>query len=193
MIHRKKANSTQKFERGPAARPRAPPQNQNPVLSRNQPNTSSKAAAAAAAAAPRRRSPGESRAIRRIQGIRGQPLAAHSHGNSFSGSEAAHRAAARRNPRITACARLPSGATQPPIATAKPEGTIPPSRRPQSVLRGPSEGEEATKKLLAIGSEEDKLPSPPRHEENSACGRAGAVWRATRARELANAQQPPRA
>ena len=32
------------------------------------------------------------------------------------------------------------------------QGTYPPSRRPQLVLRGPSEGEEATKKLLAIGS-----------------------------------------
>ena len=32
------------------------------------------------------------------------------------------------------------------------QGTYPPSRRPQSVLRGPSRGEEATKKLLAIRS-----------------------------------------
>jgi hypothetical protein len=55
------------------------------------------------------------------------------------------------------------------------QGTNPPSRRPQLVLRGPSEGEEATKKLLAIGSEPRKLPSPPRHEEKLACGHAGAA------------------
>ena len=124
--------TAQKFERGPAARPRAPPQNQNPVLSQNQPNTSSKPPPPppqrAAPQPPQHRagaSPGESRAIRRIQGIRDHPLAAHSHGNSFSGSEATHRAAARRKPRITACSRLHSGATQPPIATAKGQ-----SRRP---------------------------------------------------------------
>ena len=64
-------------------------------------------------------SPGESRAIRRIQGIRDHPLTARNHGNGFSGREAAHRATTRRNPRITACARLHSGTTQPPIATAK--------------------------------------------------------------------------
>ena len=71
------------------------------------------------------RSLGRSRASKRIQAIRDHPLAAHSHGNSFSGSEAAHRAAAGRNPRITACARLRSSATLPPIATAKGQ-----SRRP---------------------------------------------------------------
>ena len=71
------------------------------------------------------RSLGRSRASKRIQAIRDHPLAAHSHGNSFSGSEAAHRAAAGRNPRITACARLHSSATPPPIATAKGQ-----SRRP---------------------------------------------------------------
>jgi hypothetical protein len=55
------------------------------------------------------------------------------------------------------------------------QGTYPPSRRPQLVLRGPSEGEEATKKLLAIGSVKRKLPSPPRHQEKPACGRAGTA------------------
>ncbi len=43
------------------------------------------------------------------------------------------------------------------------------------MLRGPSEGEEATKKLLAIGSVKEKLPSPPRHQEKVACGQAGAA------------------
>ena len=51
------------------------------------------------------------------------------------------------------------GSTLAPAATAANpsarnacQGTNPPSRRPQSVLRGPSRGEEATKKLLAIRS-----------------------------------------
>jgi hypothetical protein len=47
-------------------------------------------------------SPGESRAIRRICRSRDQNLAAHDHGNSFSGSEATHWASARRNPQISA-------------------------------------------------------------------------------------------
>ena len=41
------------------------------------------------------------------------------------------------------------------------QGTSPPSRRLQTVLQGSSRGEEATKKLLAIGSAlKGKLPSP---------------------------------
>ena len=51
------------------------------------------------------------------------------------------------------------GSTLAPAATAANpsarnacQGTYPPSRRPQSVLRGSSRGEEATKKLLAIRS-----------------------------------------
>ena len=62
-----------------------------------------------------------------------------------------------------------------PTANRHCQGTIPPSRRPQLVLRGPSEGEEVTKKLLAIGSVKRKLPSPPRHQEKPACGQAGAA------------------
>ena len=67
------------------------------------------------------------------------------------------------------------------------QGTNPPSRRPQLVFRGPSEGEEASKKLFAIGSVKRKLPSSPRHEENSACERAG-VYGARAHRKLASAQ-----
>ena len=72
------------------------------------------------------------------------------------------------------------GSTLTPAATAANssarnacQGTYPPSRRPQSVLRGPSRGEEATKKLLAIRSvPKGKLPSPSRYP---ACGcRCGA-------------------
>jgi len=54
------------------------------------------------------------------------------------------------------------------------QGTNPPSRRPITVLRGSSGGEEATKKLLAIGSVKGKLPSPPRHEEKPACNKGAA-------------------
>ena len=46
-------------------------------------------------------------------------------------------------------------------------GTNPPSRHPQLVLRGHSEGEEATKKLFSIGSVKRKLL-----KEKSACERA---------------------
>jgi hypothetical protein len=49
-------------------------------------------------------SSGASRAIHRIPRIRDHPLAAHDHGNSFSGSRARHWSIARRNPRISACA-----------------------------------------------------------------------------------------
>ena len=45
-------------------------------------------------------SPDESRAIRRFCRIRGHPLAARDHGNSFLGSEAKHSATAWRNPPI---------------------------------------------------------------------------------------------
>ena len=49
-------------------------------------------------------------------------------------------------------------------------GTNPPSRHPQLVLRGHSEGEEATKKLFSIGSVKRKLL-----KEKSACERAGTA------------------
>jgi hypothetical protein len=50
------------------------------------------------------------------------------------------------------------------------QGTNPPSRRPQSVLRGSSRGEEASKKLLAIRSVHNRqTPVASRHEENPAC------------------------
>ena len=111
----------------------------------------------------------ESRAIQRMQGICAHLQIAHDHGNSFSGSEAAHRATTERNLRINACTGLHCGATPPPIATAKGQPAV---QAPQWVLRGPNEGERAAKKLFAIGSVKRKLPSHPRHEENSACERA---------------------
>ena len=89
------------------------------------------------AAAPRRAacrhsaasaSPGESRAIQRIHGIRAHPQTAHDHGNSFSGSEAAHRATTEHNLRINACTGLHCGATPPPIATAKGQTRRPGAR-----------------------------------------------------------------
>ena len=70
-------------------------------------------------------------------------------------------------------------ATPPPIATAKGQPAV---QAPRWVLRGPKEGERATKKLFAIGTVKRKLPSPPRHEENSACERAGVSARAHRKR-----------
>ena len=111
--------------------------------------------------------------------IRAHPQIAHDHGNSFSGSEAAHSATTERNLRINACTGLHWGATPPPIATAKGQPAV---QAPQWVLRGPNEGERATKKLFAVGTVKRKLPSPPRHEENSACERAGVSARAHRKR-----------
>ena len=73
-------------------------------------------------------SPGDSRAIQRIQGIRACPQIAHDHGSSISGSEAAHRASTERNLRINACTRLHCGATPPPIATAKGQTRRPGAR-----------------------------------------------------------------
>jgi hypothetical protein len=55
------------------------------------------------------------------------------------------------------------------------------------VLGGPSESEEASKKLFAIESGKRTLLSAPRHEENSACERAG-VYGARAHRKLASAQ-----
>ena len=113
---------------------------------------------------------GERRAIQRMQGIRAHPQLAHDHGNIFSGREAAHSATTERSLRINACTGLHCGATPPPIATAKGQPAV---QAPQWVLRGPNEGERAAKKLFAIGSvKRKKLPSHPRHEENSACERA---------------------
>ena len=70
-----------------------------------------------------------------------------------------------------------------PIATAAQsttgnscQGICPPSRRHLTVLQGPSRGEEATKKLLAIGSAaEAKTRRPRGTRENPACNE---VWRA---------------
>ena len=70
-----------------------------------------------------------------------------------------------------------------PIATVTPsttgnacQGICPPSRRHLTVLQGPSRGEEATKKLLAIGSAaEAKTRRPRGTRENPACNE---VWRA---------------
>ena len=68
-----------------------------------------------------------------------------------------------------------------PIATAALstagnacQGICPPSRRHLTVLQGPSRGEEATKKLLAIGSAaEAKTRRPRGTRENPACDK---VW-----------------
>jgi hypothetical protein len=118
---------------------------------------------------------GERRAIQRMQGIRAHPQLAHDHGNIFSGSEAAHSATTECSLRINACTGLHCGATPPPIDTAKGQPAV---QAPQWVLRGPDEGERAAKKLFAIGPVKRKLPSPPRHEENSACERACVSARA---------------
>ena len=121
---------------------------------------------------------GERRAIQRMQGIRAHPQLAHDHGNIFSGREAAHSATTERSLRINACTGLHCGATPPPIATAKGQPAV---QAPQWVLRGPNEGERAAKKLFAIGLvKRKKLPSPPRHEENSACERACVSLRRAR-------------
>jgi hypothetical protein len=54
------------------------------------------------------------------------------------------------------------------------QGICPPSRRHLTVLQGPSRGEEATKKLLAIGSAaEAKTRRPRGTRENPACNK---VW-----------------
>jgi hypothetical protein len=55
------------------------------------------------------------------------------------------------------------------------------------VLGGPSESEETSKKLFAIESGKRTLLSAPRHEEDSACERAG-VYGARAHRKLASAQ-----
>ena len=66
------------------------------------------------------------------------------------------------------------------------------------MLRGPSEGEEATKKLLAIGSVKVKLPSPQGIRRNLSVGaqvrrartsQAGFRFRANLARSLLSAPQ----
>ena len=116
--------------------------------------------AAAATARCCERIPGDSRAIQRIQGIRAYPQIAHDHGSSISGSEAAHgnHRAQPANQRLHQ-APLWRNTT----SDRHCQGTNPPSRRPQSVRRGPSEGEEAPKKLLGMGSVNRILPSPPRH------------------------------
>ncbi len=56
------------------------------------------------------------------------------------------------------------------------QGTHPPSRRPQLVLRGPSRGEEATKKLLAIGSASSAKPRRPQGSRTKSG--LQKVWRA---------------
>jgi hypothetical protein len=70
----------------------------------------------------------ESRAIQRMQGICAHPQIAHDHGNSFSGSEAAHRATTERNLRINACTGLHCGATPPPLGAAKGQTRRPGAR-----------------------------------------------------------------
>ena len=71
-----------------------------------------------------------------------------------------------------------------PTSDCHCQGTNPPSRRPQSVHRGPSKREEAPKKLIAIGSLKRILPLPCM---NSACERSGKFG-ARAHRKLASAQ-----
>ncbi len=49
------------------------------------------------------------------------------------------------------------------------QGTSPPSRRQLTLLQGPSRGEEASKKLLAIGSAEKAKPRRPQGSRTKAC------------------------
>ena len=97
-------------------------------------------------------SPAESRAIQRIQGIRSpnrrEPMIMATASLGVKGNHIAqsanqrlHRAPLWRNTTSDCHCR----------------GTNPPSRHPQLVLRGHSEGEEATKKLFSIGSVKRKL------------------------------------
>jgi len=125
-----------------------------------QPTAAAPRRAAAATARCCERIPGDSRAIQRIQGIRAYPQIAHDHGSSISGSEAAH-GNHRAQPANQRLHQAPLWRN--PTSDRHCQGTNPPSRRPQSVRRGPSEGEEAPKKLLGMGSVNRILPSPPRH------------------------------
>ena len=110
-------------------------------------------------------SPAESRAIQRIQGIRSPnrrelmimataSLGVKGNHIAQSANQRLHRAPLWRNTTSDCHCR----------------GTNPPSRHPQLVLRGHSEGEEATKKLFSIGSVKRKLL-----KEKSACERAGTA------------------
>ncbi len=110
-------------------------------------------------------SPAESRAIQRIQGIRSPnrrelmimataSLGVKGNHIAQSANHRLHRAPLWRNTTSDCHCR----------------GTNPPSRHPQLVLRGHSEGEEATKKLFSIGSVKRKLL-----KEKSACERAGTA------------------
>ena len=117
-------------------------------------------------------SPGGSRARDRISGVCRYSRKALDQGYNILQQEPAHSSAARRYSRITARAR---------ILTAAPDtsrdGARGFARHPgaNTMLRGSSRGEEAIKKLLAVGSA-SKLPSPPRYEENFAARRGGPVW-----------------
>jgi hypothetical protein len=140
-----------------------------------QPTAAAPRRAVAVSAASALPPPGGSRAIQRIQGIRAYPQIAHDHGSSISRSEAAHRATTARNLRINACTGLHSGATQPPIATAKGQ-----SRRPG-----------ARNRCFGDAAKEKKHPRnsllSDRSREYSACERAG-MYGARAHRKLASAQ-----
>ena len=126
-------------------------------------------------------SSGESRANRRICRIRGHPLAAHDHGNSFSGSEG--------QPHSAICeSTLAPGSTvaQHHLRLLLPRDN--PPFRPRSGCFGDPTKEKEQLRNYRIGQEKTPLAPKASGETRLWASRCGARAQ----RRLASAQPPPR-